>query len=268
MSKTLSIVSNGTASNLVSFATSLVGKATKNAVNAKTVANAASNAVVVGSEVIPAGVVTSVTKVKGAGIYAGVDATLIRSILPRQEGEAIALKDALDVLRGADLAKETAAAEAAIKKSAQVVVETAKAKGVKKVTVMLKQQSAFEGINSIFTEVAKDVLEGAGLAVEVLPTSAVTNTILMFPEETPLIFTNDVPQCELVEKVFAGVVGNGAATEMLTADGQKVFAGFSTTSVASAIASALSELGYASEASAVTKAAASGKTEAEILAAL
>lgn len=270
MSKTIGIISNGSAltSNLVAFATNVIGKATKNAVSGKAVASAASNAVVVGSEVAPAGVISAITKVKGTGIYAGVQATLVRSILPRTEGEAIPLRDALDVLRGADLAKETAAAEAAIKKSAQLVVEAAKAQNAKKVVVMIKQQTAFEGINSLFTEVAKDVIEGAGISVEVLPTSVVTNTLLMFPEEVPVIFTNDVPQCELVEKVFSGVIGSGAATEMVTAEGSKVFAGNSTTSVAAAIASALSEIGFAAEASAVTKAAVAGKSEAEILAAL
>lgn len=270
MSKTISIVNNGSAltSNLVAFATNIIGKATKNAVAGKAVSSAASNAVVVGTEVVPNGVVSAVTKVKGTGIYAGVQATLVRSILPRSEGEAIPLRDALDVLRGADLAKETAAAEAAIKKSAQLAVDAAKAHNTKKVVLMLKQQSAYEGINSLFTEVAKDVIEGAGLTVEVLPTSAVTNTILMFPEDVPVIFTNDVPQCELVEKVFAGVVGSGAPTEMITAEGAKVYAGNSTTSVAAAVASALSEIGFAAEATAVNKAASAGKSEAEILAAL
>eukprot|EP00744_Colponema_vietnamica_P016126 GILI01022614.1.p1 GENE.GILI01022614.1~~GILI01022614.1.p1 ORF type:complete len:148 (+),score=60.92 GILI01022614.1:45-446(+) len=133
---------------------------------------------------------------------------------------------------------------------------------------MLKQQSAFEGINELFTEVAKDVIEGAGLTVEVLPTAAVTNTLIMFPEELPIVFTNDVPQAELVEKVFSGVIGNGAATEFISADGAKVYGGHSSSSVAAAIASALSEIGYSAEANAVTKAAAGGKSESEILAAL
>lgn len=270
MSKTISIVTNGSAitANLVSFATSLVGKATKNAVGAKAVANATSNAVVIGAEVVPTGVVAAVTNVKGAGAYAGVNATLVRSILPRKEGEALPLNIALDVLNGADLSKETAAAEAAIKQSAKLVVDAAKAKNLKKIVLMVKQQSAFDNINTIFTEVSKSVIEGAGITVEVLPTSAVTNNLIMFPEDTPLVFTNDVPQCELVEKVFAGVVGSGAPTEMITVEGKKVYAGSSTTSVAAAIASALAEIGFAAEASAVAKAAVAGKTEAEILAAL
>lgn len=270
MSKSLSVVTNGSAvtSQLVSFATNLIGKATKNAVSAKAVPTATSHAVVIGTDAVPSGVVTSVTKVKGTGIYAGVTSTFIRSILPRDQSEAISLRDSLDVFRGADLSKENAAAEAAIKKSAAVVVEAAKASGSKKVTLMLKQQSAFEGINQIFTDVAKDVIEGAGLTVEVLPTAVVTNTLLMFPEELPIIFTNDVPQAELVEKVFSGVVGNGAVTELLTAEGTKVYAGNSSTSVAAAIAAALSDIGFAAEANAVKKAAAGGKSETDILAAL
>lgn len=262
MSKTLTVVAAGAPASLVSFATTLVGKATKNSVAVKQAAAAASGAVVVGAEA-PAGVHTSVVSATGAGIYEGVKATVVRAVLPKKGDDELPLRDAIDVMGGSLTEADLATATASFKRSAKAAVDAAKEGGHKKVTIMVKQQSAFANLNKIFVDAAKSTVEAAGLAVEVAPTSVVTNRLIMFPESAGVVLTNDTPSTANVEKAFAGVVG-GAPASLLTEDGA-AFGGHSTNSVATAVASALKGLGFTAEAAIITKAVAASKSEQEIL---
>ena len=151
---------------------------------------------------------TAVVAAKGKGIYAGINVTLVRSVLPAVGAGEIALRDSLDVLAGTDLTKEVEIATASIRKSAQIAADAAKAAKASKVTLMIKQASTYDAINKIFKEVATEVIESSGLAIDVNTTATVTNQLVMFPETLGVVFTNDVPTCENVELAFAGITGS------------------------------------------------------------
>lgn len=153
---------------------------------------------------------TAVVAAKGnaKGIYAGINVTLVRSVLPAAGAGELPIRDSLDVLAGTDLTKEIASATESIRKSAKIAVEAAKASKATKVTLMLKQATTYDALNKIFTEVAKEVIEGSGLAVDVNTTSVVSNQLIMFPENLGVVFTNDVPASENIEAAFAGITGS------------------------------------------------------------
>ncbi|ESL08488.1 hypothetical protein TRSC58_03809 [Trypanosoma rangeli SC58] len=258
MSKRLSVVSAGASAALLQAATAIVNKATAGKFSATTASVAEKHAVVVGPET-PAGVHTSVTVVPVSPdpAYAGVKTVLVRAVLPRSSPGKVQLRDALDVFTTAGISvdAEVQVATESFKKSAEVAVTNAKAIGVNRVTLVMKQATKYNNLNDLFRKVATETIEAAGMAAEVQGTAVAANRLLMYPESLGVVLLNDVSSAEKIELAFAGVVG-GASRTYHTVSGDKVSAGHSFKSVALAVAQELQALGMGSEAQKLEAAAA------------
>ena len=254
MSKSVSIVAAGASASLVQFGSSIVSKATNNAVTASVASALSANAVVIGSDA-PLGVHTSVTQGSKATseLYAGVKTVVVRAILPGAN-EDLPLRDAVDVLPGAGIGAdaEHAKASESYKKSA-------------KVTLMLKQQTKFANLNKLFQDAATEVFGAQAISVEVQPTAAVANQLVMFPETVGIVFTNDNGATDNVEQAFASIAGT---SRTYFTDSGSANAGHSQKTVAVAVADTLRAIGFANEAAKIDAAIAKAKSSADILSAL
>nr|CCC95253.1 unnamed protein product [Trypanosoma congolense IL3000] len=258
MSKQLTIVSAGAAAAVLQTASAIVSKVTGGRVQTTTAKEAGRHAVVVGPET-PAGVHTAVTeapKVLRDAIYSDVSTVLVRAVLPRGAPDTVQLRDALDVYAsaGIDIKGEVEAATQSFKKSAEIAVAKAKAKGVQRVVLVIKPVTKHNYINDLFKKVSTEAIEAAGLTTEVFGTSVAANQLIVNPETLGVVLLNDVVAAEHIELAFAGVVG-GVSRVYYTADGGKISAGHSFKSVALAVAQELRELGLTSEAEKVQSAA-------------
>ena len=267
MSKSVSIVAAGASASLVQFGSSIVSKATNNAVTASVASALSANAVVIGSDA-PLGVHTSVTQGSKATseLYAGVKTVVVRAILPGAN-EDLPLRDAVDVLPGAGIGAdaEHAKASESYKKSAKVAAQFAKASGATRVTLMLKQQTKFANLNKLFQDAATEVFGAQAISVEVQPTAAVANQLVMFPETVGIVFTNDNGATDNVEQAFASIAGT---SRTYFTDSGSANAGHSQKTVAVAVADTLRAIGFANEAAKIDAAIAKAKSSADILSAL
>ncbi|EAN98355.1 hypothetical protein C3747_44g141 [Trypanosoma cruzi] len=258
MSKQLFIISAGASAALLQAATAIVDKATAGKLSTTMTSMAEKNAVVVGPET-PVGVHTSVTAAPASPdpAYAGVKTVLVRAVLPRASPEKVQLRDALDVFfaAGINMDAEVKAATESFKKSAEVAVANAKAIGVNRVTLVLKQATKYNNVNELFRKVSTETIEAAGMTTEIQSTSVATNHLIMFPESLGVVLLNDVTSTEKIELAYAGVLG-GASRTYHTVSGNKISAGHSFKSVALAVAQELRALGMGSEATKVEAAAA------------
>lgn len=268
MSKQLSIISAGASAAFLQAACAIVNKATGGKLGTAIVTTADRHAVVVGPKV-PAGVHTAVTCVPASPdpAYAGVKTVLVRAVLPRASPEKVQLRDALDVYAaaGVDLAAEVRAATESFKKSAEVAVARAKAAGVNRIVLVVKQATKYNTINDLFQKVSTEVIEAAGMTTEVQGTAVAANQLIMNPESLGVVLLNDVPASENIELAYAGVVG-GASRTYYTVGGGNISAGHSFMSVALAVAQELRTLGMRSEAERVE--AAASKNPRAVVAAL
>lgn len=265
MSKSVSILAAGATASLQQFATSLVSKATGTAAAAAASVDAAN--IVIGSDA-PRGVHTSVVGGATDALYSGVKTTLVRAILPRGADDSLQLREAVDALPGAGINAESEleAAKASYRKSADIAVQVAKAQNSAKIVLALKQQTKFANSNRLFQEAAKEAAEAAGISVEVLSTAAATNTLVLFPETVPVVFTNDTVAADNIELAFAGITGSSRS--YYTDKGLIVAAANGNKSVAAAVAQSLKGLGLAAEAKKIEVAAAKAKSSKDILASL
>lgn len=264
MSKSLSLVAAGASASLIQFGTSLVAKATNNAVTASVASVVSANSVVVGSET-PAGVHTTVTLGSKATseLYSGTKGLVVRAVLPGGSDD-LPLRDAVDVLPSAGIASdaENTKASESYKKSAKVAAQLAKASGATKVTLVLKQQTKFAVLNKLFTDAATEVFGAQGVSVDIQPTANVANQLIMFPETAGVFFTNDNTATDNVELAFASVLGT---SRTFYTDSSSISGGHSQKTVAIAVADTLRAIGFASEAAKIDSAIAKAKTSADIL---
>eukprot|EP01084_Bolivina_argentea_P145831 255506_1 len=191
MSKQLTVVAAGATAGLQTFAAQLLSKVAVTPVAAEAVS---ANSVVIGSE-SPNGAHTCVTTAGGAasGAYAGINTILVRSVLPKGDGNSVAVRDALDVYPSAGIAadEELKAAKEAITTSAKIALQSAHAANAKIVTLVVKEQTKYQALNTLFAEVAAEVIEGGGIATETVLTAQATNNLVMFPETQGVLFTAD-----------------------------------------------------------------------------
>ncbi|KAG8345488.1 hypothetical protein ERJ75_000822500 [Trypanosoma vivax] len=258
MSRQVSLISAGAAEAIFQVAATIVNKATGGRVQTATATAADRHAVVVGPET-PVGVHTAVTEaaqfVRDTA-YANVSTILVRAVLPRSPPDTVQLRDAVDVYAaaGIDTQPENDLATDSFRRSAEIAIAKAKAKGVSRVTLVVKQASKYNKINDLFQRVASHTIEAAGLATEVLGTAVVANQLIVSPESLGVVFLNDVAQTENIELAYAGIIG-GVSRTYHTVGGGKISAGHSYKSVALAVAQELRELGLKSEAEKVEAAA-------------
>lgn len=255
----------GSASNLQSFAASVLSKATKNAVALGGASESVS--IALGANAVPKDAHTSVvTAAATSGPYAGAKVSFFRSVLPRGADDQLALRDALDVFAssGIDNSAEITAAKNSVVATAQAAVNAAKANGGK-LTLLVKQVSKFDQVNNVFAEAVEQAAQKAGVSVEVVDSATATNNLIMFPERTPVVAAADTASADNIELALSGLYG--ASRTYLRASG-KVAAGHSPATVALAVAEALKELGLSAEAKKVADAAAKGTNAESIVAAL
>ncbi|CBH17587.1 hypothetical protein, conserved [Trypanosoma brucei gambiense DAL972] len=258
MPKQLTFISAGATAAVLQSASAIVSKVAGGRVQTKTAKEAGRHAVVVGPET-PIGVHTAVTEVPKSAqdpLFSGVSTVVVRAVLPRAAPDSVQLRDALDVYAsaGIDTKEEVRSATEAFKKSAEVAVGKAKAKGVKRIVLVVKQASKHNCINELFKKISTETIESAGLTTEVVGTAVVANQLIVNPESLGVVLLNDVAATEQIELAFAGVVG-GVSRVYHTVEGGKISAGHSFKSVALAVAQELRELGLSSEADKVEAAA-------------
>ena len=248
-----------TSAKLKDFASQVVSKGSKNAAAATV------------SALPPQGTYAAKTVAKATGDspYAGVKATFIRAVLPKDPA-GLDTRDKIDVYAdsGIDATAEMAIATSAFKNTVALAVAEAKAAHVKKITVLVKATSKYTVLNATFQSVLEEATNGSGVEVEVLPSFQAFNKIVMFPEQHPVIVSADTPSAELVGDAFAGLFG---CTHTEYVGGASAVGGSSYSTVATAAAAALAAAGMSKEAAAVTAAvskAKAGDNGAAILAAL
>jgi hypothetical protein len=256
MSRSIALVSTGGAASLQAFATTLVGKATSNSVSLAAAAPVAGATAVAIGAAAPANVHTAIVSPAGNGsqLYAGVKTVLVRAVLPAA-ADQLALRDSVDVLPASGIKSDAEHKEAvaSFKLTANAALAAAKAQSAVKVTALVKQVSKYENINTLFAEAFDEVFEGSGVAVEYQNSAAVVNQLIMFPENLGVVVTADTPTAEVVEGMFAGVLG-GVSTSYLGRGQEKIAAGNSTNGVAFAVADALKAQGLTAEAAKIVAA--------------
>lgn len=148
------------------------------------------------------------------GIYAGVNLTFVRSTLPTAADASLPLREAIDAFAssGINNAAEVEQAKAASSKTAQIAVDAAKANGGK-LTVVVKQQSKFAQVNSVFANAVKSAAEGKGVALEFVDSATATNNLIMFPEQYKVVTTADTASAENLERAISGLYGAKAAAQ-------------------------------------------------------
>jgi hypothetical protein len=254
MSRQLAVIGSSK-SPLYAFASALVAKATNNAVAVASTASAAAGAVAIGEAPKNAHTVV-VAAAPTAGPYAGAKVTFVRALLPDAEG--IAARDALDVFASSGISSEAevAAAKKAFAESAKIAVAAAKGQG-NKVTVLVKQASKLEVVNTTFQESITEAAEQAGVSVEFVDSATVTNQLIMFPEQVGVVATADTAAADVVETAVSGLF-NAAKTYVTPAG--NVAGGAGVNSVATAVAEALKAQGFVNEARKITDAVAKAAT--------
>lgn len=250
MSRSIGVVA-GAATSLQALASGILGKATGNTVS---LAAGASDVALGlgGASAAPKDAHTSVLKAAPAkGVYAGVNVTFVRSVLPTADGAALPLREAVDAFAAAGInaSAEIAAAKAAASRTAKVAVEAAKANGGK-LTVVVKQQSKFEQVNKVFAEAVAEAAEGKGVAVEYVDSATATNQLIMFPENYKVVATADTAAADNLELALSGLYG--ASRTYQRASGSSVAAGHSAATIAAAVSSALANIGLTAEAKKAT----------------
>jgi hypothetical protein len=261
----------GSSASLQSFASSLLSKATKNAVAFGGASESVS--VALGASAIPKDAHTVVVNAANgtSGAYAGVKVTFVRSVLPRTAEDQLQLRDALDVFASSGIpnAAEIATAKASINETAKIAVAAAKASGNGKLTLLVKQVSKFDQVNAVFQQSIEEAAKTAGVAVDVVDSATATNKLVMFPESLGVVATADTASADNVELALSGLY---ATTRVFhRAGGAKTIpAGHSPATAALAVAEALKELGLTAEAKKISEAAAkaSDAAGASIVAAL
>lgn len=268
MSKaSLTLASVSGCASLQAFASSVASK-TGASLNVSGLQQGGGN-VSVGSKA-PEGVHTAITTgAPAAGAYKGVQTTLVRAVLPTGEGP-VAVRDAVDVLPSAGInsQNETAAAKASFAKTAAEAVNYAKGTPSKKITVAVKQQTKYNNLNELFQEAVADAAASQGIAVDFASTAAVSNQMVMFPEQLGVVAIADTPTADNIEGMLGGLLGG--VSRKYIGDDSTVFAGNSSFSVARAVAGALSASGASAEAAKIEAAVAKAKANdsASILGAL
>ena len=257
MSHSIALVSCGGTAALQQFATTLVGKATNNAVKLAAAAPVGGAIAVAVGAAAPANVHTAVVKPTADStcpLYGGVKTVLIRAVLP-SEADKLALKDAVDVLpaSGIQCAAEHTAATESFKLTAAAALQAAKAQNATKVTALVKQVSKYDQINGLFEKAFGEVFENSGIYVDFQNSAQVANTLVMFPETLGVVVTADTATAEVVEGMYAGIMG-GVATSYLGHNAETIASGNSANSIAYAVASALQAQGLTAEAKKVTAA--------------
>eukprot|EP00760_Papus_ankaliazontas_P028422 PhM_4_TR3699/c0_g1_i1/m.80308 len=196
--------------------------------------------------------------------YAGVDVSVVRAIATDAEPVAIRFRDRVDVFpaQGVSVDAENAALLAGFRASAQRAAEAARARGTG-VTLVLKQVSRHQNLNELLHQAAKEVVEGAGLTLEVVGASQAFNMLVMFPEQLGVVLTNDIQSSDNFEGFVTGIAGGaGVSYKTLVGTEAKAFVGATSdvnpAGTLYAAAAALADLGLAEEskrtASVLTKA--------------
>jgi len=235
----------GSSASLQSFASSVLAKATKNAVALGGASESVS--VALGASAIPKDAHTCVINTSNF--------TFVRSVLPRGSEDQLQLRDALDVFpsSGINNAQEVAAAKAELNQTAKVAVAAAKSNG-NKLTLLVKQVSKFENVNALFQQCIEEAAQSAGVAVEIVDSATATNNLIMFPEKVGVIATADTASADNIELALSGLYSTSRVFHR--AGGAKTIpAGHSPATAAVAVAEALKELGLTSEANKVAEAA-------------
>lgn len=267
MSRRIAMLTAGTPlAGLTAFAAASVSKVTASAV--QLVAGAAeprTTAVAIGPDA-PAGTHTAVTQLSGDGAapYKNLkQLAFVRSVLPRNAEDALALRDAIDVLPGAGISNdaEIAHAKASMAHTAAVAVALAKQKGASKITILTKQATKYTHLNALWNDTIQ-AAAGAGVSVEVVGSATVANQLVMFPETLGVVVAADTPTAENVEGMLAGVLGGVERTYHLS-DGSTAVGGNSVSSVGNAVAAALRAQGLTAEANKLTAALAKAPTDSQ-----
>ncbi len=253
MSRSIGLVA-GAAAPLQAFAASLLAKATNNTVTLATADAPAGVSLVLGGAAPKDAHTAVITASPAKGAYAGAKLTFARSVLPRGADDTLALRDAVDVYADANIdnAAEVAQAKQSVAHTAKLLVAAAKAKG-SKLTVLVKQQSKFEQVNSVFAQSVTETAEAAGVAVEFVPSAVALNQLVVFPEQLGVVASADTPRADVVELALSGLYS--APRVYIRAAGGKAPAGHSPLTVALAVAEALKEIGLTAESKKVADAA-------------
>ena len=230
----------GSSASLQSFASSVLSKATKNAVAFGGASESVS--VALGASAVPKDAHTCVVNASNTGF------TFIRSVLPRGSEDQLQLRDALDVFpaSGINNAQEVAAAKADLTQTAKLAVAAAKSNG-NKLTLLVKQVSKFENVNALFQQCIEEAAQSAGVSVEIVDSATATNNLIMFPEKVGVIATADTASADNIELALSGLYSTSRVYHR--AGGAKTIpAGHSPSTAALAVADALKELGMTAEA--------------------
>uniref|UniRef100_A0A7S1W7I6 Uncharacterized protein n=1 Tax=Neobodo designis TaxID=312471 RepID=A0A7S1W7I6_NEODS len=257
MSRSITLAAAG-CSKMQSFATTLLGKATGNAVAlAPGAAAGAAAAIAIGEA--PAGAHTVVTTAPEAkpALYKDSNVAFVRAVLPAA-ADQLPLRDLVDVYpaSGIPCDAEIAQVKASFAKTAQTAVDLAKKNG-NKLTVLVKQATKHARINELFEEAITEASAGSGVAVDFVGSAQVSNTLIMFPETLGVVAAADTASAENAEAMYAGLVGGVNRT--FVGDDVSVAGGSSPNSVAYACAAALRNIGMGSEAKKIEAAIAKAK---------
>jgi hypothetical protein len=253
MSRNISLV-GGSNNKLKSFATALLGKATNNQVSFST--GSGNNGVAIAEA--PADAHTAITRPseQKPSLYKDVNTVFVRAVLPSAT-DKLPLRDVVDVYAASGVAcdDETNEVKKHFAKTAATAVSLAKQNG-NKLTVLVKEVSKHDRINTLFQEAINDV--SSGVTVDFVGSAQVANTLIMHPETLGVVATADTPTAENVELLFSGLMG-GVSRTYVTNNDSRVFAGDSAHSVASACAEALRAQGLTAEAKKIEGALAKAK---------
>lgn len=135
---------------------------------------------------------------------------VVRAVLsPCTHTAALPLRDILDTYHaaGIDITAEVAAATVSIRRAAQLAVREARHRGVSRIALVIKAATKYKNVNGVFTKVATQAIEEAGMSMEIIHTSQASNDLVVFPERHGVVLVNDIPSCENVQLAYAGVTG-------------------------------------------------------------
>lgn len=268
MSRRIALVAGG-CSTLESFASSVVAKATGNAVAIAAGATDAAARLAICQT--PEGAHTVVTRPSEnkPALYKDVNTVFVRAVLPAPQFK-LPLRALVDVYpsSGVNCDAEIAIVKASFAKTASTAVSLAKANG-SKITVLVKNVSKHEQLNALFKEAIDNAASASGVSVDFLGSAQAANALIMAPESLGVVASADTQTAENVELMLSGLLGGVERT--FHTEAGAVAAGHSHNSVAAAVAASLRSLGLTAEAKKIDAAISKSKGNdngAGILAAL
>eukprot|EP01059_Diplonema_ambulator_P011525 TRINITY_DN2147_c0_g1_i1.p1 TRINITY_DN2147_c0_g1~~TRINITY_DN2147_c0_g1_i1.p1 ORF type:complete len:301 (+),score=114.76 TRINITY_DN2147_c0_g1_i1:65-967(+) len=187
--------------------------------------------------------------------YDDADFSVVRSVVPADG--AVPAVERIDKFAkmGVDMSSEKHLVQANIEKTAQEACALAAETGATKITIFQKPQSAFKEHNALFVVTVKAIAEKADISVEVVHSSQLNNSAVMFSKNLGVVIAPDYSASTVFEKLASGIAGGaGLASETHKADNATFFTASSMgsssnpTGLLLASSRALKSMGFAAEA--------------------